>query len=110
MQEAGLDLWPKALLLVKQQNPSLYALLRSCRVEFTNEGIIVWSKFNFHRDRINEGKNRIVIDQATLKTYGREIIMIAHVESSTRPAPPVANPTADLVSQAMEILGGEVVE
>ncbi len=110
MQEAGLDLWPKALLLVKQQNPSLYALLRSCRVEFTLEGIIVWSKFNFHRDRINEAKNRVVIDQATLKTYGREIIMIAHVEANPRPAPPVANPTADLVSQAMEILGGEVVE
>ena len=110
MQEAGLDLWPKALVIVKQQNPSLYALLRSCRVEFTNEGIIVWSKFNFHRDRINETKNRIVIDQATLKTYGREVIMMAHVESSARPAPAVANPTADLVSQAMEILGGEVVE
>ena len=110
LQEAGLDLWPKALILVKQQNPSLYALLRSCRVEFNDEGILVWSKFNFHRDRINEAKSRLIIDVAIKKTYGREIRVMAQVESDARPAPTVANPTADLVSQAMEILGGEVVD
>ncbi|MEO7617627.1 MAG: DNA polymerase III subunit gamma/tau [Candidatus Saccharibacteria bacterium] len=110
LQEAGLHLWPKALILVKQQNPSLYALLRSCRVEFNDEGILVWSKFNFHRDRINEGKSRLIIDAAIKKTYGRDIPMLAQVESDARPAPTVANPTADLVSQAMEILGGEVVD
>ena len=108
--EANLDLWPKALMLVKQQNPSLYALLRSCKVEFSDEGILVWSKFNFHRDRLGEAKNRAYIDQAILKTYGREIKMSVQVDAGARPAPTVQNPTADLVSQAIEILGGEVMD
>jgi DNA polymerase III subunit gamma/tau len=107
---ASLDLWPKALMLVKQQNPSLYALLRACRVEFTDDGIVIWSKFNFHRDRLNEAKSRTYIDQAVAKTYGRALKMIVQVDPSARTAPPVQNPTADLVSQAIEILGGEVVE
>lgn len=107
---AAHDLWPKALLQIKQQNPSLYALLRSCKAEFSDEGILIFSKFNFHRDRLNESKNRAYIDQAINKTYGRPIKLSVQVDTGARPTPPVTNPTADLVSQAIEILGGEVMD
>ena len=110
--DAMSDLWPKALMAIKTQNNSLYALLRSCRIEFSGGGLVIWSKFNFHRDRIMESKNRIVIEKGLDKVYGRPVTVTALLDTeakATREAAP-ANPTVDLVASALDILGGEIVE
>lgn len=107
---SGADLWPKALLAVKETNNSLYALLRSCKMELEGDGIVLATRFNFHRDRINEAKNRTIIEQAVQKVYGRSLKVSAQLDQAVAPrvTPPAA--TAELVSSALEILGGEVVD
>jgi DNA polymerase-3 subunit gamma/tau len=106
------DLWPKALMVIKTKNTTLYALLQSCRIEFKDDNLLVWSKFNFHRDRLMQSANRQIIEKGLEKVYGRPISMTAHIDSTAKVArESVANgPATDLVSSALEILGGEIVE
>jgi DNA polymerase-3 subunit gamma/tau len=105
------ELWPKALLAVKSQNNSLYALLRSCKVELDGEKVKLLTRFNFHRDRIMESKNRQIVEAALSKTYGKTYQVVAQLDNEAagrRAAQP--SPTTELVSQAIDILGGEVVD
>jgi len=110
--DAMSDLWPKALMSIKTQNNSLYALLRSCRIEFTSGGLVIWSKFNFHRERIMEAKNRTVIDKGLEKVYGRPVPVLVQLDTAAKASRETApaNPTGDLVASALDILGGEIVE
>ncbi len=106
------DLWPKALMVIKTKNNTLYALLQSCRIEFKDDNLLVWSKFNFHRDRLMQSANRQIIEKGLEKVYGRPISMTAHIDTTAKVArdPTAVNPSTDLVSSALEILGGEIVD
>ncbi len=105
----GGDLWMKALTQIKQKNNSLYALLStsSCQVRFDGNEVIVDCRFGFHRDRIQE--NIQLLEQTLARVYGRKLKVIAQIQA---PAAAVAatDPAAELVSSALEILGGEVVD
>ncbi len=103
------DLWPKALVLIKSQNNSLYALLSSCLVQLTDTDIIITCRFNFHRDRLQEAKNREIIETALAKVFGRTIHASAQLET-VKSAPKAIDPSAELVSSALKIFGGEVVD
>ena len=106
-----LELWPKVLVLVKAQNNSLSALLQMYPVEFAAGEITVKPRFNFHRDLFLKAANRTAIEVAAAKVYGRAVKLSARTEDGSKPAKRVgADPAAELVSSALEILGGEVVD
>ncbi|HSX41513.1 MAG TPA: DNA polymerase III subunit gamma/tau [Candidatus Saccharimonadales bacterium] len=103
------DLWMKALTQIKQRNNSLYALLRSsCNVRFEGEELILGCRFGFHRDRLKEAKNMQIIDQALSRVYGRKFSVL--VQLDTAPVPAAVDSNAELMSSALEILGGEVID
>ncbi len=102
------DLWKKALILIKEKNNSLYALLCSCTTEFNSDQLILTCRFTFHRDRLNEAKNREIIESCLSKAYGRTMTMVCQLESTNKDK--TANTSTELVSSALEILGGEVVD
>lgn len=99
--------WLKALSLIKQRNNSLYALLRSCTTAITNDQLTLTCRFNFHRDRLEESKNRQIIEQALDQSYGTKLRVVCQLQAE--PATP-NDPANELVSSALEILGGEVVD
>lgn len=103
------ELWKKALILIKEKNNSLYALLCSCGTEFKGTELILTCRFTFHRDRLNESKNRQIIESALAKIYGQEITMTCQLESA-KTVEKAADVGTELVSSALEILGGEVVD
>jgi DNA polymerase III subunit gamma/tau len=103
------DLWPKALVLIKAKNNSLYAILCSCRAEISKDEVILSCRFNFHRDRLQESKNREIIESALSKVYGRNMHVKCQLEDMRAPKEAV-DPGAELVSSALEILGGEIVD
>lgn len=105
----SLDLWPKALILIKARNNSLYALLCSCDVEIRQDEVIITSRFNFHRDRLKESKNREIIESALTKVYGKTMKASSALEAAKVSANNIDS-SAELVSSALEILGGEVVD
>ncbi len=106
------DLWPKALMVIKTKNLNLCSLLQSCRIEFKDDNLLVWCKANFHRALLMQASNRQIIERALEKVYGRPISMTAHIDATAKVAhdQSPASMTSDLVSSALEILGGEVVE
>jgi DNA polymerase III gamma/tau subunit len=106
------DLWPKALMLIKDKSPSLHAMLQVCRIEFKDDNLLVWSKHSWHRQRLMDANNRQTIERVLDKVYGRPISMTAHIDATVNPTrdQSPATATSDLVSSALEILGGEVVE
>ncbi len=105
------DLWIKTLTQIKQKNNSLYALLRaSCTVTFQDSDVLLGCRFSFHRDRLKETKNIQVIEQALARVYGHKYRVLPQLETqAVVEAPQVANPESELMSSALEILGGEVV-
>ncbi len=107
----GAELWPKVLVLIKGQNNSLAALLQMYPFDFASDEITIKPRFNFHRDLFLKPTNRATIETAASKVYGRTMKISARTEEGPRAAKRAkADPTAELVSSALEILGGEVVE
>ncbi len=105
------DLWPKVLVLLKQKNNSLCALLQMYPVDFGHDAVTIRSRFNFHRDLFMKAPNRRLIEESVQKVYGRAIPVTAVTDGSGQKSPKAkADPAAELVSSALEILGGEVVE
>jgi DNA polymerase III subunit gamma/tau len=100
--------WTKALQLIKMRNNSLYALMRTCESKFDGDELQLVCRFSFHRDRIEESKNRQIIETALKQSYGRGITVTTTVEDKPSVAAP--DTSAELVSSALEILGGEVVD
>ena len=103
------DMWLKTLAQIKQRNNSLYALLRSSTsIRFEGDEVILGCRFTFHRDRLKEAKNLQIIEQALARTYGRKLKVSPQLEAK----PVVTAPndsSAELMTSALEILGGEVV-
>jgi DNA polymerase-3 subunit gamma/tau len=105
------DLWPKVLVVIKSQNNSLSALLQMYPAEFTDDEVTIKARFNFHRDLFLKPANRSLIEAAASKVYGRTIKVQARTDESTpKPVRTKPNESAELVSSALEILGGEIVE
>ncbi len=102
-------LWEKALLIIKSQNNSLYALLRSCAVEINTKEVRLTCRFSFHRDRLLEAKNQQLIERILSQTYGHTLKLICQLETN-KPTDVTADPTTELVGSALEILGGEVID
>jgi DNA polymerase III subunit gamma/tau len=103
------DLWPKVLVLLKSKNNSLSALLQMYPAEFGDDQITVRARFNFHRDLFLKPANRTLIEAAAAKVYGQQVRIMALTDDTVaKLAKP--NQSQELVSSALEILGGEIVE
>ncbi len=104
------ELWPKVLVGLKAQNNSLAALLQMYPVDFDADEITIKPRFNFHRDLFLKPANRLLIETAAAKVYGRPIKISARTDETARTKRARPDATAELVSSALEILGGEIVE
>jgi len=108
---AEANLWPKVLILIKSQNNSLAALLQMYPVEFSPDEVTVKPRFNFHRDLFLKPANRTTIESAMAKVYGRSLRLASRTtENAKAVRSGKRDATAELVSSALEILGGEVVD
>ncbi len=105
------ELWPKVIVHIKAQNNSLAALLQMYPVEFMASEITIKPRFNFHRDLFLKAANRTAVETASAKVYGRTIKFSARTEETGKPPRRTqSDPAAELVSSALEILGGEIVD
>ncbi len=100
----------KALSIIKHYNNSLYAVLKGSQMEMNDNTLTVFCRFSFHRDRMNEGRNRELIEKAFAKVFGQNIDVKIEVEQAKPNKPSKADAETELVSSAMAILGGELVE
>jgi len=103
----------KALSLVKQHNNSLYAVLRSAQLTMVGDELQAEFRFSFHRERMEEPRNRQLIEQCFSKVYEHSVTIKSTITSAPEPAGQPVDPaenSGELVSAAMAIFNGEVID
>lgn len=107
--ESDANLCLKGLSLIKQRNNSLYAVMRSANPILSGDKLTLVCRFSFHKERIEENKNRQLIEAVMTKVTGRPISLVCKTEASKSSKSDTADKDEELISSALEILGGEVV-
>lgn len=98
----------KSLSVIKHYNNSLYAVLKGAIISVGADDINIKCRFSFHKDRIAEHRNTTLIEKAFSKVYGRGMHLVCEVENST--TNDKINSDEELLSSAIAILGGEVID
>ncbi|MFA7253723.1 MAG: DNA polymerase III subunit gamma/tau [Patescibacteria group bacterium] len=71
------DIWKSILDKVKVDNATLFALLKDANPEgMTDDALTLAVKFKFHREKISEGKNMKVLEDAIREIAGRKLSVI----------------------------------
>lgn len=97
----------KGLSIIKEHNNSLYALLRSGNAHIEGTNLVVDCRFNFHKERIEEHRNREIVEKVMSRACNQPIgLKCRLVQDNTQPV----KEDTELVSSAMAILGGELVD
>jgi DNA polymerase-3 subunit gamma/tau len=74
------SLWQDVLTHVKQDNNTLYGVLRMAQPSFTPGTITLVLKFAFHQKRLNEPKNRQVIASAVERASGESMKIVCVIQ------------------------------
>lgn len=103
--------WDDVLKEVKPYNNSLFAFLgASLPRELENNILIVAVKYNFHKERLEETKNRLVIEGALEKVFGKKMKLKFILDQNLSLSQRISEGAKDLVSSALKIFGGKIVE
>ncbi len=101
------ELWPELIKRVQVQNPSLRVALGVCRPAEINGGALrLGVPYKFHAERLNDIKNRLILDRVLSEFFGAPIRVEAFISQEA-----VAESGADpLIKKALEAFGGKVLE
>ena len=107
------------MVKVKPLNHSISSILADCQpIKIENDIIIIATKYSFYKDRLNEDKNKKAIEEIASEILKSKInIEIlteeeAGIKIETNKKPKEKNGTQSnlLLSDAMNMMGGKVVE
>ena len=102
--------WAKVLTKVKQQNNSLYALLRSATTDVTGGAVTVQFRFQFHLRRLEETRNRQLLETSIKAIYGADTkLSTVLIKSTSNPSEDETKENKQAVDSVLQILGGEVI-
>ena len=117
--------WGRFIVETKTINHSLSAVLQSCQPVSVEAGIVtVATKFTFHKDKLNEYGNKLTLEETFAKILGLRLLIkvitaeeagitiASSLNQNTNSAPVEQAPhtTSSLLSDAMGIMGGQIVE
>ncbi|MDP4038405.1 MAG: DNA polymerase III subunit gamma/tau [bacterium] len=99
----------KGFSLIKEKNNSLYALIRSANPTFKDDKLILNCRFRFHLDRLEDDKNRDLIESMMSKAFDKKISLKCQLTNQPNIEESKVDKESELISSALEILGGEVI-
>ena len=117
--------WNQFVIETKSKNHSLSAVLQSCQPVKAEAGIItIATKFSFHKDKLNEYGNKLTLEDLFAKILGLRLFIkvvtaeeagITIASSLTQNgggghAEASPSETSSLLSDAMGIMGGNIVQ
>jgi len=105
--------WQQFLMEVKGKNTSIHAVLRVCEPDFKGDEVCLTFPYKFHKERIEETKNRELVENVLDRVYGEKfrIRCVLRPNMANEPATQAkAVGKDDLLDDALEIFGGEVTE
>jgi hypothetical protein len=93
--------WNEVLEACGSRNRSVQALLRAARpVELENQTLVLGFTYEFHRERIEDVKNRVVVEDTIERVLGRRFAVRCVL--ANKEAMKETTPAADAVQSAME--------
>ncbi len=98
----------KGLSIIKEHNNSLYALLHSGNAHIEDNKLIVDCRFQFHKQRIEEFRNREIIEKVMSRACKQPIALECRLRNA--PTSDKVDNEEEIVNSAMAILGGELVD
>jgi len=106
--------WDKLLVDIQPYNHSLKALLLNCQVtKVTGNEITIATPYDFYKERLNENGNRLTVEEVFGKILECpvRIMIVADKNLAKKEVEEKKESTQDpLLSSAMEIMGGKIVE
>jgi len=100
--------WKSIVEQAKILNASLaLALMQSSPVEARNQTLVIQTKHNFHKERLDTPESKLTLGQAFAKILSFEPKFQIILEKTSAPETTASDPS--LVSQALEMLGGKIV-
>lgn len=108
--------WNKLLNDVKPYNHSLNALLSNCQVmEVAEQNITIATPYDFYKERLNENSNKLTVEKVFSSILGLPITIIAVINRSIIKRTEIQEDKKEskqdpLLSSALEIMGGKIVE
>lgn len=97
--------WQHFLLEIKAKNNTIHAFLKVANPQFVENDIILTFPYKFHKERIEEGKNKRFVEETLRRIYGDEIKLVCRMDGNGGHNHEVAD-----VDSAASILGGEIVD
>ncbi len=102
------EIWPKVIAHIKEINGPLASLLRkSALIRVANNKIILGVKFLFDKQNLENFKNAGVISAGVEKVFGKKMQVCGEV---IKEEVVDAASTAEVLSEALKVFGGELVE
>jgi hypothetical protein len=117
--------WNQVIEEIKPLNHSLSAILQSCHpIKVEGDLISIAARFPFHKDKLNDNTNRLTLESVFAKILGFRLrinaitsqeageetqsSVISHQSSETKEQK--LSETSSLLTDAMNIMGGAIVE
>ncbi len=106
-----LDNWSEILTEIKKRNQSILALLQNCAPAKIKENtLLVKTKYPFHKDRLNETKNRLTTEEVFAKIL-KVPLKVKFVTADELPQEAKkSNDESDLLYEAMKQVGGKLIK
>ena len=102
--------WKSIVEQAKILNASLaLALMQSSPIEARNQTLVIQTKHNFHKERLDTPESKLTLGQAFAKILSFEPKFQIVLEKTSASAPETTTSDPSLVSQALEMLGGKIV-
>lgn len=96
--------WHHFLMEIKSRNNTIHAFLRVAVPVFDERSVTLTFPYKFHKERLEESKNKRLVEETLYKVYGKPYEVICVLESAGRGV------KLDDANSAANILGGEVVD
>ncbi len=106
------EYWPEVIAEVKSKNNSISAFLKVAEPEFKDNAVVLNFPYKFHKERIEDHKNRKIVEAALDKIYKKKYIIKCILKEKSKEDKDSKKDEAedDLLNTAKEIFGGKVVE
>lgn len=100
--------WQDFMIELKSRNSAVHAFVKACKPIFEEETAIFNFPYKFHRDKVNDIKNKKLVEELLEMIYNKPYkLKCVLKEGKAVPAP---KKEEKLVSTALEIFGGEIVD
>jgi DNA polymerase-3 subunit gamma/tau len=103
--------WQEFLMEVKNKNNSIHAVLKVCEADFDGNVVCLTFPYKFHKERIEDNRNKQVVEDVLTSVYGDKYLVKCllkpnmNVKTDQKP-----QGKDDLLEDALDVFGGEVVE